>query len=180
VPELESVAAALGHAYVLGMPVNWAAVISARTDRPAKRVDLPTYAFQRTRYWLDAPTTWGATAGAVVPMDEVAETNVPAAPDPAIVLREQLAGASRDEQSALLVELVRLHTAGVLGHTDLDAVPADASLLDLGLSSLTTLELVTRLTDSTGATLSAAVILDNPSPAMLAAHLLADLTPERV
>ncbi|MGW3964156.1 SDR family NAD(P)-dependent oxidoreductase [Amycolatopsis sp. NPDC005003] len=65
----------LAEAYVRGVPLDWSALF----DPAAKRVDLPTYAFQRRRFWLDAartadPATLGLSAaehpmlGAVVPL----------------------------------------------------------------------------------------------------------------
>ncbi|MYT29499.1 MULTISPECIES: type I polyketide synthase [unclassified Streptomyces] len=52
--------ASFADAYVQGVTVNWAAVLG-----PGRRVDLPTYAFQRRRYGLtagDRPTTSSGTA----------------------------------------------------------------------------------------------------------------------
>jgi acyl transferase domain-containing protein len=43
-----------------GVPVNWTACFASYRPR---QVDLPTYPFQRQRYWLDAPTP-GPTDGA--------------------------------------------------------------------------------------------------------------------
>lgn len=43
---------AVGEAFVRGVEVDWSPVTG---HRGGARVDLPTYAFQRERYWLDAP-----------------------------------------------------------------------------------------------------------------------------
>ncbi|MFA1538208.1 SDR family NAD(P)-dependent oxidoreductase [Actinomadura monticuli] len=57
------VARSLGEAYAAGAPVDWAAWFPA--DPPPRTADLPTYAFQRTRYWLAdrAGTQAGAGSG---------------------------------------------------------------------------------------------------------------------
>ncbi|MFF3020363.1 type I polyketide synthase [Streptomyces sp. NPDC057939] len=49
-PETATLTDALARAHVHGIPLDWAAHF-AGTD--ARRVDLPTYTFQRKRYWLD-------------------------------------------------------------------------------------------------------------------------------
>ncbi|WP_172382018.1 type I polyketide synthase [Streptomyces sp. MNP-20] len=50
---------ALGEAYAAGLPVDWR---PAYEGTGARRVGLPTYAFQRQRYWLDAPAPSGDPA----------------------------------------------------------------------------------------------------------------------
>ncbi|MCP3803259.1 SDR family NAD(P)-dependent oxidoreductase [Allokutzneria sp. A3M-2-11 16] len=51
-PEVETVVSALGTAHVHGVDVDWRAVFPG-----ARRVDLPTYAFQHKHYWMTAPPT---------------------------------------------------------------------------------------------------------------------------
>jgi acyl transferase domain-containing protein len=50
-PEPQTLLSALARLHMAGTDVDWATVF-ARSG--ARRVDLPTYAFQRRRYWLDA------------------------------------------------------------------------------------------------------------------------------
>nr|BAE93722.1 type I polyketide synthase [Streptomyces sp. NRRL 11266] len=50
----------VGSAYAAGVPVDWRAVYGAAR---APRVALPTYAFQRRRYWLSGPVFAGDPAG---------------------------------------------------------------------------------------------------------------------
>ncbi|MET3988189.1 type I polyketide synthase [Streptomyces sp. PvR034] len=45
-----------------GLGVDWTALAPAPDER-ADAVDLPTYAFQRERYWLDAPNDFGDPGG---------------------------------------------------------------------------------------------------------------------
>ncbi|MYR95035.1 MULTISPECIES: type I polyketide synthase [unclassified Streptomyces] len=49
-------ATSLAEAYVHGAPVDWQPFLAAE---PHPRVELPTYAFQRERYWVSAPTGTG-------------------------------------------------------------------------------------------------------------------------
>ncbi|MCP2170436.1 Phosphopantetheine attachment site, partial [Goodfellowiella coeruleoviolacea] len=59
-PEAQSLLAAVGRLHARGATVDWAGLFAGTG---ARRVDLPTYAFQRERYWLDAvPSTGDASA----------------------------------------------------------------------------------------------------------------------
>ncbi|MFJ1461698.1 SDR family NAD(P)-dependent oxidoreductase [Nocardia sp. N2S4-5] len=54
--ETESLHAALGAAFVSGTSVDWTAALTGTRARP---LELPTYAFQHRRFWLDKPTGAG-------------------------------------------------------------------------------------------------------------------------
>ncbi|HTA14861.1 MAG TPA: SDR family NAD(P)-dependent oxidoreductase, partial [Solirubrobacteraceae bacterium] len=57
-PEIESLHAGLAEMWVSGVGVDWARTV----DRDARCVDLPTYAFQRERYWLQGSAGRGGAA----------------------------------------------------------------------------------------------------------------------
>ncbi|MFD3843950.1 type I polyketide synthase, partial [Streptomyces sp. NPDC058642] len=60
-PEPHTLLRALAGLYVHGGTVDWAAL----HDGGARRVELPTYPFQRSRFWLESARTGTATADAV-------------------------------------------------------------------------------------------------------------------
>jgi aryl carrier-like protein len=91
------------------------------------------------------------------------------------VLRQRLAGASEAEQDRILAELVRFHASAALGHDSPDEVDAEATFMELGLSSLTAMDLSNRLNMATGLDLSSVLVFDNPTPMALARHLRAEL-----
>ncbi|MET9444913.1 type I polyketide synthase, partial [Streptomyces sp. NPDC006610] len=60
-PEPETLVTALARLHVSGAAVDWDAFFAGTG---ARRVELPTYAFQRERYWLDVPRNSGDVASA--------------------------------------------------------------------------------------------------------------------
>ncbi|WP_188307480.1 type I polyketide synthase, partial [Streptomyces sp. CBMA123] len=95
------------------------------------------------------------------------------APDPG--LRQRLAELSERARQRFVLDFVRTRVAAVLGHAGGERVGADQPFTDLGMDSLTTVELRNALTAATGLTLPATLVYDHPTPADLAAHLLTEL-----
>ena len=149
--EVDSLLGALGRLFVTGVAVQWDAVFA---DLHAHRVELPTYAFARQRFWLgdgeDAP-------------DDHTETDTGATHR-----WQELAPA---EQHRQLVELVCGRAANVLGHSASRDIDADRAFQDLGFDSVTGVELRDRLKIDTGLTLSRTLIFDYPTPTALADYL---------
>ncbi|QKW52398.1 type I polyketide synthase [Streptomyces buecherae] len=65
---LERYVASLAEAHVAGVRVDWTPLLAG-----ARSVELPTYAFQRERYWLDATDAEATAHAAALPRDEVEE-----------------------------------------------------------------------------------------------------------
>ncbi|GGL18447.1 type I polyketide synthase [Mangrovihabitans endophyticus] len=92
-------------------------------------------------------------------------------------LAARLAGQPPAEQEKTLLRLVAGHVATVLGHASADAVEPDRGFLDLGMSSVTAVELRNRLNADTGLRLPTTLIFDHPTPIGLARVLRDRLRP---
>ncbi|WP_417281808.1 SDR family NAD(P)-dependent oxidoreductase [Actinoplanes digitatis] len=92
-------------------------------------------------------------------------------------LADRLDALSPAEQEKTLLRLVAGHVATVLGHAAADAVEAERGFLDLGMSSVTAVELRNRLNADTGLRLPTTLIFDHPTPIGLARQLRAQLRP---
>src|SRR5262249_28368197 len=114
--------------------------------RGGRRIALPTYAFQRRRHWIG----------------EAREVEPAAAPTPT---------PARDG----LLDMVRRHLGAVLEYGAGDAIDVTTSFKDLGLTSLTAVELCAGLSRELGLVLSGSLVFDHPTPDRFAAYLYAEL-----
>ncbi|MFJ9953492.1 SDR family NAD(P)-dependent oxidoreductase, partial [Kitasatospora sp. NPDC091207] len=86
----------------------------------------------------------------------------------AAALRERLAGLPGEECDRVVLDLVRAHAATVLGHADAEAIGPDRPFLELGVNSLTAIELRDRLRTAVGAPLVSTVVFDSGTATELA------------
>ncbi|MCX4758904.1 type I polyketide synthase [Kitasatospora purpeofusca] len=106
--------------------------------------------------------------GLVPPARRTAGAASPAAAAPTLLPR--LAALGEEERVAAVLELVRTEVAAVLG-SEPGAVPAGKAFDDLGLDSLSAVELRNRITAATGLRLPPTITFDHPDPTELSTHL---------
>jgi acyl transferase domain-containing protein/acyl-CoA synthetase (AMP-forming)/AMP-acid ligase II/acyl carrier protein/NADP-dependent 3-hydroxy acid dehydrogenase YdfG len=82
-----------------------------------------------------------------------------------------LAGQTPQQRLDALTQMVTATTASVLAHPDPAALDPDRPFKDLGIDSLTALELRNTLNQHTGLALPATLTFDHPTPTSLATHL---------
>ncbi|MFZ4162714.1 type I polyketide synthase [Streptomyces griseoincarnatus] len=161
--EVETVLGSLAQFHVHGGSVDWSALFTTR-----RRVDLPTYAFQRRRYWLNPAHT---APTAQLPATE----QPPAADDTRVPLSERIAGLGEEDARALVLDHVLERVAVVLGRSADQVVDPDEEVLKIGFDSMLSAELSKRLTASTGLRLRANMVLRHPTPRLIAEHVTTSL-----
>ncbi|MEU7839041.1 alpha/beta fold hydrolase, partial [Nonomuraea sp. NPDC049129] len=154
-PEAESFLTGLGRLHSDGVPIDWSSLFDGRTPR---RVPLPTYPFQRRRYWLDGDTT----------ARRIADDTVEAADQ---TWAGRLAGLDGEAHAHEVLNLLTAEVATVLGHTATGEIDPGRSFAELGFDSLIAVELRARLATATGLDLSGALTIDHPTLLELAQHL---------
>lgn len=159
----------LGHRWEAGETLDWTGLFGTS---PRQKLHLPTYAFQRERHWIDRPPSLPASSGGekAVPLVR------PPAPrrndgDRRGWLERLLLAASPADRQRLVVERIGELVADVLRLPADTKVDPDHGFLDLGLTSLSAVELIRALEVALDATLAVTLILEHATPRQLAAHL---------
>ncbi|MFF1615229.1 SDR family NAD(P)-dependent oxidoreductase [Amycolatopsis sp. NPDC058278] len=92
-------------------------------------------------------------------------------------LAGQLAGLDRETAAATVTGFVRTEVATALGHRSPASVELAKPFSELGIDSLTSVELRNRIAAGTGLRLPASLLFNHPTVELLAAHLLGELLP---
>ncbi len=153
----------LARRWAEGAVFDWESLY-AQESRP-RRISLPTYAFERERYWQFDP----APAVALI------TTPPPIAIAPATVVagswREQLAAATPTERQQLLMSRVQCIVGELLAFSPPNTAPLDKGLFELGMESVQNAQLVAKLAGETGLELYPTVTFDYPNVRALATYL---------
>jgi acyl transferase domain-containing protein/NADPH:quinone reductase-like Zn-dependent oxidoreductase/acyl carrier protein len=93
-------------------------------------------------------------------------------------LAKRLAGLDSEQQHSTVVDLLTAPIAMVLGYSSPSDVTPDREFHDMGIDSLSSIELGTHLRAITGLKLSNSVIFEYPTVSLLARHVLTQLAPD--
>ncbi|MFE1594150.1 type I polyketide synthase [Nocardia sp. NPDC058705] len=167
--EATSVVKAVAGAWVAGADVDWSALCTDETSRP---VDLPTYPFQHRRYWVHTDSavleSMIGAAGAELAGDRSGSQQQvrqlrSTGPD--------FAAVPRDQRADVAVRLVVAQIREILIDLTEDEIDLDATVLAIGLTSLSALELRSRINVAAGTHLSLEDLFTHPTPRTLGAVL---------
>ncbi|GAA5066398.1 type I polyketide synthase [Nocardia callitridis] len=86
-----------------------------------------------------------------------------------------LRALSDRDRVAAVQKIVREQAAAVLGYDDIATIAATGTFKELGMDSLTAVDLRNRLTRAVGVRLAATIVFDHPTPAALAAKISVEL-----
>ncbi len=128
--EVDGVLEAIGSLFTVGVPPDWERVL----DGAGQRVALPTYPFQRKRFWLSAATETSASAGTATPATAPADDDLRHHP----FLGARVASPLRERQYQCVLDPVRrpiLREHAIAGAI---VVPA-AALIEMAIAAGTEL-----------------------------------------
>jgi acyl transferase domain-containing protein len=119
--------------YVRGLAVDW---VGFAKEYKWRKVQLPTYPFQRQRFWVDAPIAhpFTSTIGVTAPNSNGISTET-------MMLHQQLAQSDSERWSALLIQYLQVTVARILAIRTPAQIDPTRSLLQIGLDSLAAIEL---------------------------------------
>ncbi|WP_328483768.1 SDR family NAD(P)-dependent oxidoreductase [Streptomyces sp. NBC_00377] len=122
---------------------------------------------------LDLPRLRGTVAGTPLWRTLLPASRTATGPGGGLV--ERLAALPEPERAARVLALVREEASRALGLRSAEAVRPDQPLREVGMDSVTAVELRNRIGVRLATKLPATLLFDHPTPARLAAHLLGNV-----
>ncbi|AFZ28189.1 polyketide synthase family protein [Cylindrospermum stagnale PCC 7417] len=179
---------ALGQLYVRGATIDWDGF---HRDYAHRQVEVPTYPWQRERYWIDVPQTqplresgidgelvattedFQVKGASYEPLPQQAEKKE--REETLLNLVEQLKATEKEQRKALLIAHIQSLLSQVLGDKQERAFSLSQGFFDLGMDSMTSIELRNRLQNSLGISLSSTLFYKYPTVEALVHYLIQDL-----
>lgn len=174
----ETMLAALGRLWIAGHAPEWRKLQA----QPARRVALPTYPFQRSRHWIDAPSEADAAAGArlAAPVARAVSTAVPSAVSSPVPLTPQDAPVTTAAAFDAHLDAMRAAVVAILEDLSGEQPPVDEpdlSFLEMGFDSLFLTQVAQRIQAKLKVKITFRQLLGDYATIPALARFLADATP---
>lgn len=183
-PDWQQLLQSLAQLYVQGVAVDWRGVYPKTAYQ---KVVLPTYPFQRKRYWIDPPAPSvlvqppvatangnGAskmnTTAVALPALEASQPEVQEAKLPKGALLAQLRAAPAPDRLPLLLDFLQAQVAAVL-YLEPAQVKPDANLVEFGMDSMMAMTILNACRDALGFVLYPRDLYERPVLQKFAAYL---------
>jgi acyl transferase domain-containing protein len=166
---IRKILSSLAELHAGGVAVDWTTTFGARP----RRIDLPTYGFDRQPHWLAVHDGAEVTIASGVPASTAAGRQPPPADT----------GVPQPRSESAVLALVCAETAAVLSTGGEDttgfgpAAPPNVPFKDLGIDSSKAVLLRNRLAAAAGVRLPATVAFSHPTPEALGRHIFSLLAP---
>jgi iturin family lipopeptide synthetase A len=161
----ERVLASLGELYVNGATVDWRALDG---DAPRPRIDLPTYPFERTRYWIDPTPAHSAAERSHASMSN-------REPRAAAASRQTETTATSRSTREATVDNIRRRLRELVARMLMlkpEEVDVHQSLIEIGADSLILADAIRTIDETFGVKLRMRQIFEDlPTLDCIAAHL---------
>ncbi len=171
-PALDAVLASLGRLWTLGVDIDWNAYWG---DELRRRVQLPTYPWERTRHWVDPPPLAGIEASpspapaVALPSSQPLSSQRPTKPEGQKIME-------RLDNIALAVAKLMSDFSGI----ELPAAEYDTPFVEMGFDSLTLTQTATLLKREMGVPVRFRELLgDLSTVTALSAHLAEAMPSDR-
>jgi acyl transferase domain-containing protein/acyl-CoA synthetase (AMP-forming)/AMP-acid ligase II/NAD(P)-dependent dehydrogenase (short-subunit alcohol dehydrogenase family)/SAM-dependent methyltransferase/aryl carrier-like protein len=170
----------LAELYVHGSPVDW---VGFDREYPQRRklTGLPTYPFQRHRYWIDPAPHQGASTSEVLAL-------LPPKDSPTLLRRRELPPEdlnsqwcrrletlTETERIEILQQVVQDEVAQILGLSPSQKPDPQTGFFQLGMDSLMAVELQTRLSQRLEVSLPSTLTFDFPDIERLARYMAGEV-----
>ncbi|HEY1579972.1 MAG TPA: beta-ketoacyl synthase N-terminal-like domain-containing protein [Terracidiphilus sp.] len=160
----------LARLFVEGAGVDWSL---PKAGRELRRAKLPTYPFQRERYWFEERRLDSAPAFNATLVSVHSAESVPQEQD----IRLLTSSAPAEERLGIIRDYLRTQVAKVLGMESVSCLDQDKPLAELGMDSLMALELKNGLQQFSGMKLPANFAFEHPTIRDAAVYLNAIIGP---
>ncbi|NEP11786.1 MAG: aminotransferase class III-fold pyridoxal phosphate-dependent enzyme [Symploca sp. SIO2C1] len=178
--EWQQMLESLGQLYVTGMKIDW---LGFNQNYPRQKVTLPTYPFQRQRYWLDLQENGHKLLGAISAINSSSEENPYHLEEQNLIIEKKdmsakTPGATSRRREKIIAEICEI-IAQELGFEEPSQVDIDNNLLELGADSLTLMAASRKVEKNYGVNITIRQFFEELTTVdTLAEYIDANLSPE--